>query len=248
MVLTGNDKQTIELILTNLKGKEKLSDEEKLFKRFYEEYQNSNGGLSRDGQKFIRAFIKDFRYQQKREKERLKQQYVLSKEQKAKRKAEANRRLVNGMCVTKAQDSFGFPYFFELFFATIGVMNENDQKKLNMRLGKYGYRIEEQINEEKLVIYELLFLKVVDKKNVFLPVFDLDSEWIKYYHRIKTFDQIDANGKKQYKFEMVKSRGVSTRKGLFSEIIKEAIERYHRKKAVQENIEKTKQNLTLETL
>ena len=64
MVLTDNDKQTIELILTNLKGKEKLSDEERLFKRFYEEYQNSNGGLSRDGQKFIRAFIKDFRYQQ----------------------------------------------------------------------------------------------------------------------------------------------------------------------------------------
>ena len=111
MVLTDNDKQTIELILTNLKGKEKLSDEERLFKRFYEEYQNSNGGLSRDGQKFIRAFIKDFRYQQKREKERLKQQYVLSKEQKAKRKAEANRRLVNGMCVVKAQDTFGFPYF-----------------------------------------------------------------------------------------------------------------------------------------
>ena len=61
MVLTDNDKQTIELILTNLKGKEKLSDEERLFKRFYEEYQNSNGGLSRDRQKFIRAFIKDFK-------------------------------------------------------------------------------------------------------------------------------------------------------------------------------------------
>ena len=150
--------------MTNLKGKEKLSDEERLFKRFYEEYQNSNGGLSRDGQKFIRAFIKDFRYQQKREKERLKQQYVLSKEQKAKRKAEANRRLVNGMCVVKAQDTFGFPYFFELLFATLGVMNENDQKKLNMKLGKYGYGIQEHINEQKTVMYDLLFLKVVDKK------------------------------------------------------------------------------------
>ncbi len=245
MVLTGNDKQTIELILTNLKGKEKLSDEEKLFKRFYEEYQNSNGGLSRDGQKFIRAFIKDFRYQQKREKERLKQQYVLSKEQKAKRKAEANRRLVNGMCVVKAQDTFGFPYFFELLFATLGVMNESDQKKLNMKLGKYGYGIQEHINEQKTVMYDLIFLKIVDKKNIFLPPFDSDSEWVMYYHRIKTLRQIDENGKKQYEFEIIKSRSVSIRKGLFSEMIKESIERYHRKKTIQENIEKAKLNLEI---
>ena len=43
-------------------------------------------------------------------------------------------------------------------------MNENDQKKLNMKLGKYGYGIQEHINEQKTVMYDLLFLKVVDKK------------------------------------------------------------------------------------
>ena len=51
-----------------------------------------------------------------------------------------------------------------------------------------------------------------------------------YYHRIKTLRQIDENGKKQYEFEIIKSRSVSIRKGLFSEMIKESIERYHRKK------------------
>ena len=35
--------------------------------------------------------------------------------------------------------------------------------------------------------------------------------------------------KKQYEFEIIKSRSVSIRKGLFSEMIKESIERYHRK-------------------
>ena len=45
-------------------------------------------------------------------------------------------------------------------------MNENDQKKLNMKLGKYGYGIQEHINEQKTVMYDLLFLKVVDKKNL----------------------------------------------------------------------------------
>ena len=34
---------------------------------------------------------------------------------------------------------------------------------------------------------------------------------------------------KQYEFEIIKSRSVSIRKGLFSEMIKESIERYHRK-------------------
>ena len=58
-----------------------------------------------------------------------------------------------------------------------------------------------------------------------------------YYHRIKTLRQIDENGKKQYEFEIIKSRSVSIRKGLFSEMIKESIERYHRKKTIQENIE-----------
>ena len=61
-----------------------------------------------------------------------------------------------------------------------------------------------------------------------------------YYHRIKTLRQIDENGKKQYEFEIIKSRSVSIRKGLFSEMIKESIERYHRKKTIQENIEKAK--------
>ena len=68
-----------------------------------------------------------------------------------------------------------------------------------------------------------------------------------YYHRIKTLRQIDENGKKQYEFEIIKSRSVSIRKGLFSEMIKESIERYHRKKkTIQENIEKAKLNLNLE--
>ena len=62
----------------------------------------------------------------------------------------------------------------------------------------------------------------------------------------KTLRQIDENGKKQqYEFEIIKSRSVSIRKGLFSEMIKESIERYHRKK-IQENIEKAKLNLNLE--
>ena len=66
-------------------------------------------------------------------------------------------------------------------------------------------------------------------------------------HRIKTLRQIDENGKKQYEFEIIKSRSVSIRKGLFSEMIKESIERYHRKKkTIQENIEKAKLNLNLE--
>ena len=72
---------------------------------------------------------------------------------------------------------------------------------------------------------------------------------IYFYHRsiqilsglcitiIKTLRQIDENGKKQYEFEIIKSRSVSIRKGLFSEMIKESIERYHRKKTIQENIE-----------
>ena len=81
---------------------------------------------------------------------------------------------------------------------------------------------------------------------------------IYFYHRsiqilsglcitiIKTLRQIDENGKKQYEFEIIKSRSVSIRKGLFSEMIKESIERYHRKKTIQENIEKAKLNLNLE--
>ena len=63
-----------------------------------------------------------------------------------------------------------------------------------------------------------------------------------YYHRIKTLRQIDENGKKQYEFEIIKSRSVSIRKGLFSEMIKESIERYHRKKQFKK-ILKAKLNL-----
>ena len=74
----------------------------------------------------------------------------------------------------------------------------------------------------------LIFCRV-QRKNIFLPPFDPDSEWVMYYHRIKTLRQIDENGKKQYEFEIIKSRSVSIRKGLFSEMIKESIERYHRK-------------------
>ena len=68
-----------------------------------------------------------------------------------------------------------------------------------------------------------------------------------YHHRIKTLRQIDENGKKQYEFEIIKSRSVSIRKGLFSEMIKESIERYHRKKKNNsKKILKAKLNLNLE--
>ena len=76
------------------------------------------------------------------------------------------------------------------------------------------------------------------EKNIFLPPFDPDSEWVMYYHRIKTLRQIDENGKKQYEFEIIKSRSVSIRKGLFSEMIKESIERYHRKKQFKKILRK----------
>ena len=89
------------------------------------------------------------------------------------------------------------------------------------------------------------FCRVQRKKYIFTTVRS-DSEWVMYYHRIKTLRQIDENGKKQYEFEIIKSRSVSIRKGLFSEMIKESIERYHRKKTIQENIEKAKLNLNLE--
>ena len=91
----------------------------------------------------------------------------------------------------------------------------------------------------------VLIFVVCREKNIFLPPFDPDSEWVMYYHRIKTLRQIDENGKKQYEFEIIKSRSVSIRKGLFSEMIKESIERYHRKKQFKK-ILKAKLNLNLE--
>ena len=44
--------------------------------------------------------------------------------------------------------------------------------------------------------------------------------------------------KNQYEFEIIKSRSVSIRKGLFSEMIKESIERYHRKKQFKKILRK----------
>ena len=69
-----------------------------------------------------------------------------------------------------------------------------------------------QTHENWLV---LIFVVCREKKYIFTTVRS-DSEWVMYYHRIKTLRQIDENGKKQYEFEIIKSRSVSIRKGLFS--------------------------------
>ena len=83
----------------------------------------------------------------------------------------------------------------------------------------------------------VLIFVVCREKNIFLPPFDqiLSGLCITI---IKTLRQIDENGKKQYEFEIIKSRSVSIRKGLFSEMIKESIERYHRKKQFKKILRK----------